>query len=97
MTNDKELQLIDLAAWARAFIANRAPDVGGEGHRIWFVAPKNEIVNISIQELRGSGHFMGEALVLSHGGVGDTIPWGTPVNVDGGSLLALVVADYRAA
>lgn len=53
MTNDKELQLIDLAAWARAFIANRAPDftIGDNYLRRWFVAPRNDFANIYIHEM----------------------------------------------
>lgn len=90
MKNDKELQLMDLAAWARSK-THGSPDVETDARRQWFVTPRNQLLEISICELtRDGGTFGGEALVLAGGGteaaivarefsVGDTLPWGRPI------------------
>lgn len=111
MTNDKELQLTDLAAWARAKMQG-PPDVDGPV-RVWFVTPRNEMLQVSICEMRESGQrFRGEALILSGGGtevaivareflVGDTAPWGRPIDLKTDEkgkpipVVALVVASYN--
>lgn len=102
MTNDKELQLIDLAAWARVQIAGRAPDfkVGEKYLDRRFIIPRNDFANVYLHEMNADDddralhdHPYDNASLILAGGYLEHVPDGPSIERKPGDFVTRKAED----